>query len=218
MTAREDHAAFIRANTAPEAPALVPELTLLTASEITPLWLATEETLAAKDLPPPFWAFPWAGGQAVARHVLDHPELVRGRRVLDFASGGGLIAIAAAKAGAVSVLAVEIDAYAIAAIALNATLNGVAVTAVERDVVGQPLPDIDVVLVGDVCYERPMAERVMAWLRALAGDGLVILMGDPGRTYLPKDGLTPLATYRVPTTLELEDRTHRDSVVWRVQA
>ncbi|MEE3626723.1 50S ribosomal protein L11 methyltransferase [Nitrospirillum sp. BR 11752] len=213
-----DRPAFIRANTAPEAPALVPELTLLTATEITPLWLATEETLAAKDLPPPFWAFPWAGGQAVARHVLDHPELVRGRRVLDFAAGSGLIAIAAAKAGAASVTAVEIDAYAIAAIALNAQLNGVSVTAEERDVVGQPLADIDVVLVGDVCYEKPMAERVMAWLRALAGDGLVILMGDPGRTYLPKDGLVPLATYRVPTTLELEDRTHRDSVVWRVEA
>ncbi|EGY00166.1 ribosomal L11 methyltransferase [Nitrospirillum viridazoti Y2] len=213
-----DRTAFIRANTAPEAPALVPELTLLTASEITPLWQATEATLAAKDLPPPFWAFPWAGGQAVARHVLDHPELVRGARVLDFAAGSGLIAIAAAKAGAASVMAVEIDAYAIAAIGLNARLNGVAVTAVERDVVGQPLTDIDVVLVGDVCYEKPMAERVMAWLRALAGDGLVILMGDPGRTYLPKDGLVPLATYRVPTTLELEDRTHRDSVVWRVEA
>ncbi|TWB26855.1 class I SAM-dependent methyltransferase [Nitrospirillum bahiense] len=213
-----DRAAFIHANTAPEAPALVPELTLLTASEITPLWQATEATLAAKDLPPPFWAFPWAGGQAVARHVLDHPELVRGARVLDFAAGSGLIAIAAAKAGAASVTAVEIDTYAIAAIALNARLNGVTVTAVERDVVGQPLTDIDVVLVGDVCYEKPMAERVMAWLRALAGDGLVILMGDPGRTYLPKDGLVPLATYRVPTTLELEDRTHRDSVVWRVEA
>ncbi|MEA1677017.1 class I SAM-dependent methyltransferase [Nitrospirillum sp. BR 11163] len=213
-----DRAAFIRANTAPEAPALVPELTLLTASEITPLWQATEATLAAKDLPPPFWAFPWAGGQAVARHVLDHPELVRGARVLDFAAGSGLIAIAAAKAGAASVLAVEIDAYAITAIGLNAGLNGVSVTAVERDVVDQPQPDIDVVLVGDVCYERPMAERVMAWLRGLVGAGALVLMGDPGRTYLPKQGLTPLATYRVPTTLELEDRTHRDSVVWRVEA
>jgi predicted nicotinamide N-methyase len=213
-----DRAAFIRANTTPEAPALVPELTLLTASEITPLWQATEETLAARDLPPPFWAFPWAGGQAVARHVLDHPDLVRGARVLDFAAGGGLIAIAAAKAGAASVLAVEIDAHAIAAIALNADLNGVVVEAVERDVVGQPQPGIDVVLVGDVCYERPMAERVMAWLRQLAADGALVLMGDPGRTYLPKQGLTPLATYRVPTTLELEDRTHRDSIVWRVEA
>nr|WP_246462874.1 50S ribosomal protein L11 methyltransferase [Nitrospirillum iridis] len=196
---------------------MVPEVTLLTATEITPLWQATEDTLAAKDLPPPFWAFPWAGGQAVARHVLDHPELVRGRRVLDFAAGGGLIAIAAAKAGAAAVTAVEIDAYAIAATALNADLNSVAVTAVEIDVVGQPLPDIDVVLVGDVCYERPMALRVMAWLRGLAGTGVLVLMGDPGRTYLPKDGLTALATYRVPTTLELEDRTHRDSVVWRVE-
>ncbi|MDE1149574.1 MAG: 50S ribosomal protein L11 methyltransferase [Azospirillaceae bacterium] len=213
----QDRATFIRANTAPEAPALVPELTLLTATEITPLWQATEDTLAAKDLPPPFWAFPWAGGQAVARHVLDHPGLVRGRRVLDFAAGGGLIAIAAAKAGAVQVSAVEIDAYAIAAIGLNAALNGVTVTAEERDIVGQALPDIDVVLVGDVCYERPMAERVIAWLRALAGQGILVLMGDPGRTYLPKAGLTALATYRVPTTLELEDHTHRDTVVWRVE-
>jgi len=210
--------AFIRANTEIARPALVPELRLHLATEITPLWQATEKTLAEGNLPPPFWAFPWAGGQALARHVLDHPEIVRGRRVLDFAAGSGLVALAAAHAGAAEVTAVEIDAFAEAAMRLNAALNGLTITPLCSDIVGQPQPGLDVLLVGDICYERPLAERVMAWLKALSATGTTVLMGDPGRTYLPKQGLEALATYTVPTSRELEDREIRETTVWRVPA
>ena len=213
-----DAVAFIRANTRVESPALVPELRLHLATEITPLWQATETTLAANNLPPPFWAFPWAGGQALARHVLDHPGLVHGRRVLDFAAGSGIVALAAAKAGAASVAAAEIDAFAVAAIDLNAALNGVAVETLCQDIVGRPQPGLEVLLVGDVCYERQLAERIMAWLKDLSAAGTTVLMGDPGRTYLPKQGLESVATYTVPTSRELEDREFRETTVWRVPA
>jgi predicted nicotinamide N-methyase len=207
---------FIRANTAAAPPALVPELRLHLATEITPLWQATEAALNAINLPPPYWAFPWAGGQALARQILDQPALVAGRRVLDFAAGSGIVALAAARAGAAHVQAVEIDAVAAAAIALNAGLNGLAVQVVCEDLVGRPLPDVDVVLAGDVCYERPMAERVFAWLRALSGAGKTVLMGDPGRNYLPTSGLEAVARHLVPTSRELEDREQRDTTIWRV--
>jgi predicted nicotinamide N-methyase len=211
-----DLAAFIRANTAVMAPPLVPELALHLASEITPLWQATEATLARTPLPPPYWAFAWAGGQALARHVLDHPVLVRGKRVLDFGAGSGLVALAAAKAGAAAVTAAEIDPVAAAAIALNAAVNRLAVAVESADVIGQR-PAWETVLVGDMCYERPLAERLTRWLGTLAQAGVEVLLGDPGRAYLPKAGLSALARYTVPTPRELEDRDSREGVVWRIR-
>jgi len=210
-----DPAAFVRANTVVAAPPLVPEIRLHLASEITPLWQATEASLARDQLPPPYWAFAWAGGQALARHILDHPELVRGRAVLDFGAGSGLVAIAAAKAGA-QVTAAEIDRFAAAAIVLNAALNGVAVAIESDDVIGRAPAPWQVVLAGDMCYERPLAERLTEWLRALAARGVTVLLGDPGRAYLPTAGLEALARYAVPTSLELEDRLIREGVVWRM--
>ena len=206
---------FIRAHTTLAHPALAPELTLWSATEITPLWQATEAWLAVRDLAPPFWAFAWPGGQALARHVLDHPELVAGRRVLDFAAGGGIAAIACARAGAASVAAAEIDPLARAAIALNAVENGAAVTVAAEDVVGTP-GQWDLILAGDVCYEAPMTARILPWLRAQARTAEVIL-ADPGRAYLPA-GLAALARYRVPTTRELEDRESREVTLYRLEA
>ena len=215
VSAATDPRAFIAAQTVVAAPPLTPEIRLHLATEITPIWQATEASLAQMNLPPPYWAFAWAGGQALTRFLLDHPDWVAGKRVLDFASGSGLSAIGAAKAGAASVQAAEIDDYAIAAIALNAAINDVAVELLREDQVGLE-PRWDVVLAGDVCYERPMAERVSPWFRALAGRGVAILMGDPGRAYLPPSGLVVLARYQVPTSLELEDRTQRETIVWRL--
>ncbi len=213
----QDPEAFIRANTRLEAPPLVPEVKLYLASEVVPLWEATEEELAEQGLPPPFWAFAWAGGQALARYLLDHPEVVRGKRVLDFAAGSGLQGIAAKLAGAESVEAVEIDAFAGAACRLNAAANGVEITVREEDIVGTANPGWDVVLAGDVCYERPAAERIVAWLRGLAGGGCLVLMGDPGRTYLPRQGLERIIAYGVKTSRELEDSDLRNAVVWKVE-
>ncbi|WP_431856330.1 class I SAM-dependent methyltransferase [Azospirillum sp.] len=211
-----DPATFVRTNTAIAHPSLLPEMRLHLATEVTPLWEATEATLARNNLPPPYWAFAWPGGQAVARYALDNPEAVRGKRVLDFAAGTGLVGIACALAGAAHVRAAEIDAFALAAMELNAALNGVALEAVSDDLVGRDLPDIDVVLAGDVCYERPMAERVTAWLRRIAATGTLVVLGDPGRAYVPTSGLERLGRYAVPTSLELEDRTLRETNVWRL--
>ena len=210
-----DPTAFILAQTAIAAPPLVPEIKLHLATEITPIWEATEATLAAMNLPPPYWAFAWAGGQALTRFLIDHPDWVKGKRVLDFAAGSGLSAIGAAKAGAAQTQAAEIDDFALAAIALNARTNNVAIELVREDLIGVE-PRWDVVLAGDVCYERPMAEKVITWFRALASRGVAILMGDPGRAYLPQSGLLELARYQVPTSLELEDRTQRETIVWRL--
>ena len=207
---------FIRRNTAITATPLVPEIRLHLATEITPIWQATEETLERSGLPPPYWAFAWAGGQALARYLLDHPGSVAGRSVLDFGAGSGLVAIAAAKAGAASVLAAEIDHFAAAAIATNAALNGVNIAVTTADVLVTANFGGDLVTAGDVCYERPMAERVTAWLRDLARRGGLVLLGDPGRAYLPSHGLHERARYLVPTSRELEDRESRDGVVWEV--
>jgi len=211
-----DPAAFVRRNTAIAAPPLVPEISLYLATEITPIWQATEDILARDGLPPPYWAFAWAGGQALARFLLDHPERAAGRSVLDFGAGSGLVAIAAAKAGAASVLACEIDHFAAAAIAAKTALNDVAIAVTTSDVLDMVDPRWEVVTAGDVCYERPMADRVTAWLRVLAGHGSLVLLGDPGRAYLPSKGLVERAHYIVPTSREIEDRDTRDGIVWEV--
>lgn len=214
------HAAFILEHTSLASTPLVPEIRLHLATEITPLWQATERWLAERGVPPPFWAFSWAGGQALARFVLDRPALVRGRRVLDFASGSGLVAIAAAKAGAADVLAADIDPFAVEAIALNARENGVAVCATAADLLASEprLLERDVVLAGDVCYEAPFAARALTWLRALAASGAEVLLGDPGRAYAPREGVEALARYVVPTPLDLESRPEVSATVWRVKA
>ena len=209
-------ASFVRTNTAIAHPSLLPEMRLHLATEVTPLWEATEATLARNNLPPPYWAFAWPGGQAVARLVLDRPELVAGKSVLDFAAGTGLVGIAAAMAGAARVQSCDIDRFALSAIALNAESNGVEVKAVSADLVDRPLPGIDVVLAGDVCYEKPMADRVTAWLRGVAATGTLVLLGDPGRAYVPTSGIERVGQYSVPTSLELEDREMRETVIWRL--
>lgn len=208
---------FILENTELLSPPHTPELKLHLASELVPIWQKTEEELAAQGVPPPFWAFAWAGGQALSRYVLDHPDTVRGKRVLDFASGSGLSAIAAAKAGASHVLATEIDTFAVAAIDLNAKVNNVHVTAELIDAVGTD-QGWDTVIAGDICYEREMSARVFAWLRGLAGRGALVLIGDPGRNYLPSSHLVEIAVYDVATTRELEDREVRRTKVWHVMA
>lgn len=211
-----DPEGFIRANTAIASPPLVPELKLHLATEVVPLWQMTEAELEATGLPPPYWAFAWAGGQALARYILDNPDIVAGKQVLDFGSGSGLVAIAAAKAGAAGVLAAEIDPFAAAAIRLNAASNGVAVEPIIRDLIDSS-GTWDVVLAADVCYERPVAQQIESWLNALARLGKTVLVGDPGRLYLPKRGLTCLETYSVQTTRELEDTDLRRTSVWRVE-
>jgi predicted nicotinamide N-methyase len=211
-----DPATFVRNNTAIAAPPLVPEIRLHLATEITPIWQATEESLARFGTPPPFWAFAWAGGQALARYLLDSPETVAGRDVLDVASGSGMVAIAAAMAGANRVTASDIDPFATAAIALNAALNGVSVSVEPRDLLDRGPAGWGVVTAGDVCYEEPMASRMIALLRRIAARGRLALLGDPGRAYLPREGLIERARYVVPVSRELEDREAREGVVWEV--
>ncbi len=207
MTA--DPAAFIRAQTRLEHPSLVPEIVLHLASRATDLWEATEATLERTGLPPPYWAFAWPGGQALARLALDRPETVRGKRVLDFAAGSGVAALAAAKAGAAHVTACEIDAFACQAMALNGQANGLALDILDADVLAKPASGWDVVFAGDVFYEKPMADKVWPWLKAAAMTGAHVLVADPGRAYLPATGLAEIARYSVPTSLDLEDRTER---------
>jgi predicted nicotinamide N-methyase len=208
---------FVRHNTVIARPPLVRELSLHLGTEVTPLWHATAATLAERDVPPPFWAFAWAGGQALARYLLDNPELVAGREVLDIGSGSGIVAIAAAKAGAAAVTAAEIDPFAAAAIALNAPLNGVRVKIDTRDLLDRAAAGWSVALAGDICYEEPMASRAMTFLRRIASRrGRLALLGDPGRAYLPREGLIERARYLVPTSRELEDREGREGVVWEV--
>src|SRR5258705_5419411 len=199
----ENRNSFIRASTTLQAPPLVPEIKLHLAGEVMRLWGETEAHGAAltsgmANLPPPYWAFAWPGGQALARYILDHPQEVAGKSVLDFGAGSGLVAIAAAKAGGAPVIAAEIDALALAAIELNAAANGVFVEEIENDIIGTN-GRWDTVLAGDMCYERPLAERLTQWLRNLASEGARVLIGDPGRNYFPHGGVQRLATYGGPT-------------------
>jgi len=210
----EARRAFIVANTRRQVPPHTPELSLHLADEITPIWRLTEDALAEIGIPPPFWAFAWAGGQALARYVLDNPAEVAGRRVLDFASGSGIVAIAAMRAGAAQVLAADIDPFCGAAISLNTMANGVDVAFTDRDLLEAAPPAVDVILAGDICYEKPLADRVMAWLRQAQDAGVRVLIGDPGRSYFPRHGLTKLCEYQVETTRELEDMEVKKTAVW----
>jgi predicted nicotinamide N-methyase len=211
-----DPAVFVQCNTVIAAPPLLPEIRLHLATEVAPLWQATEERLAQSGLPPPFWAFPWAGGQALARYLLDNPEIVNGREVLDIGSGSGIVAIAAAKAGAHRVTAAEIDHFAAAAIGLNAQLNDVTIAVETRDLLDRGAAGWGVALAGDICYEEPMSSRAMTLLRRIAGRGRLALLGDPGRAYLPKNGLVEIARYAVPTSREWEAGEITAGVVWQV--
>jgi predicted nicotinamide N-methyase len=205
---------FVRANTRLSRVPFLPEILLHQADEPIELWERTEA--AGVEQPPPFWAFAWAGGQALARHVLDDPGLVSGRAVLDLAAGSGLVAVAAARAGARTVTANDIDPLALAATAANAEANGVEVRAVEGDLLGTGYAEADVVLAGDVFYSRQMAGRVLPFLRASADRGALVLVGDPGRAYLPADGMVRRATYDVPVSEALESVPVRRTTVWQV--
>jgi predicted nicotinamide N-methyase len=217
--ASSDRAAFVRAQTRLRPVPHVPEIFLYLADEAVPLWQKTEEELGAIGVPPPFWAFAWAGGQALARYVLDAAKVVAGRRVLDLASGSGLVAIAAARAGAAPVIAAEIDAFAASAILLNAEANGVHVEVLVDDLLEHVprAPRYDVILAGDLFYERTTAERALTFLARHAALGCRILIGDPGRAYLPKDRLTQLCEYRIPVTRELEDQEIKRTAVWELR-
>lgn len=212
----EERAAFVRGNTEILAPPLVPEVKLHLAHEALPIWQKTEEELGEIGLPPPFWAFAWAGGQALARHVLDAPELVQGKSVIDLASGSGLVGIAAMKAGAASVLAADIDAFSVAAIGINAALNCVTLTVTADDLLAAPPPAADVILVGDLFYEQSLAGRCYSWLEQAQAQDAAVFIGDPGRSYLPKDRLRAIAQYSVPVTRDLEDAEIKKTAVWRL--
>ncbi|OYU51503.1 MAG: nicotinamide N-methylase [Alphaproteobacteria bacterium PA1] len=209
----ESLAPFILANTRQLQPPHCPEITLHLADEAVALWQLSAEELDQKGLPLPFWAFAWAGGQALARYLLDNPDLVSGKDVHDLASGSGLVAIAAKLSGANKVTAVDIDPYAIAAIDLNAHLNGVSLLTHQGDIIGQPL-ETDVLLVGDLFYERELAEPLFVWLKQCQQAGILVLIGDPGRTYLPKAGLKELACYQIEVSRELEDQDVKVTRVW----
>lgn len=208
---------FLREHTQVLHHPLVPEVKLHIAREVVPIWQAMETWQGNNNLPPPYWAFCWPGGAALTRYVLDHPDLVRGRRVLDFAAGGGAAAIAAALGGAIATAA-DVDAVAAQVIARNAALNGVQVAVVTNDVTDSDSDAWEVVVAGDVCYERPMASLVFTWLRRQAAAGVTVLMADPGRDYLPKEGLERVAQYTVPTTMDLEKDPSRPTTVYRVLA
>jgi predicted nicotinamide N-methyase len=201
-TSRRD---FIRRHTRLRRPPAVSELQLYLADEIIPLWRVLDAEHGQGQESPPFWAFAWAGGQALARYLLDCPDEVRGKRVLDFAGGSGICALAAMKAGAAEATAVDIDPYSIEAVGLNAAANRVAVTAWQCDLLAKGPPQVDVVLAGDVCYEGPMAGRVLPWLRRVQASGVRVLLADPGRAYFPVAEFRVLAEYDIPTSRDLED-------------
>ncbi len=209
--------AFIRENTTILCPPLVPEVKLHLAHEAVPLWQKTEDELGELGLPPPFWAFAWAGGQALARYVLDNPHITASQNILDLATGSGLVGIAAAQAGA-TVMAADIDRFATTAASMNADLNGVILDIRSEDLLLQAPPDIRVILVGDLFYEKTLATRVLAWLRLAQQNGTLVLIGDPGRSYLPQAQLEKLAEYNVPVTRDLEDAEIKRTAVWQLRA
>ena len=212
----EDRPAFIRANTKLLSPPLVPEIKLYLAEESLPIWQKTEEELGQINVPPPFWAFAWAGGQALARYLLDNREIVAGKSVLDLGCGSGLTAIAPMLAGAKSALAADIDMLALTAVALNAEANGVVVETTSENLLAFPPKPFDVTLVGDLFYERAMSDAVLAYIEAAAAQGSVIMIGDPQRTYFPRGRFQQVAEYNVPVTRELEDNEIKRTAVWRL--
>lgn len=215
MTRGTEHERFVVEQTRPGRAPLVPEIDLLLAHEVTPLWHATEAWLEGRGVPPPYWAFAWAGGQALARLVLDRGVRVDGRRVLDFACGGGVVSVAAAMRGAADVRAVDVDPFAAAATKLNAARNGAQVRVECADLLGTEI-DADVVLCGDVFYDRAMSERVEPWLRTVARRGAEVFFGDPGRSYVPTAGVQLCATFDVETPLELESAATKRTNVYRL--
>ena len=218
MTATDaDWPAFIAANTRLLPPPLVPEILLHLAEESLPIWRKTEDELGQMNVPPPYWAFAWAGGQALARFILDHPALLSGKRVLDLGAGSGLTAIAAMRAGAAWTLAADIDRMALAAVQLNARANGVTIETTAADLLADaPAADFGAVLVGDLFYERELAERVERFIVAAARQGASVLIGDPGRSYFPKGRFVRVGEYRVPVTRELEDAEIKNTAVWQI--
>lgn len=208
--------AFIRANTRVLAPPLVPEIALHLAEESLPIWQKTEEELGQMNLPPPYWAFAWAGGQALARYVLDNPTLLSGKRVLDLGAGSGLTAIAGMKAGAARVLASDLDLIALAAIHLNAALSGVEVSTTADNLLERAPGAFDVVLVGDLFYERALADLVLRFIGEASAAGALVLIGDPQRNYFPRGRFASVGEYRVPVTRELEDAEIKRTSVWRL--
>ena len=207
---------FIIENTRLMPVPLVPEIALHIAHEAVPLWQKTEAELGEMGLPPPFWAFAWAGGQALARYILDNPATVRRKTVLDLAAGSGLVGIAAMKAGAANVVAADIDGFALQAVSINAAANKVDVAACGDDLLDAPPPCVDVILVGDLFYEKSVADRLVTWLEAATAQEIDVLIGDPGRSYLPQDRLFSCASYDVPVTRDLEDAENKNSQVWRL--
>ena len=207
---------FIREQTVITAGSIVPEIKLNLATEITPLWQLSEERLKGGDLPPPFWAFAWPGGQAIARYLLDHPDQARGKRVIDFAAGSGMAAIAAMQAGALYAASVDIDPLALAASGLNAAMNGVKIECVSEIEMDRPPKHVDLILAGDVCYQQAMAAGILRWLKLSAAAGVRVLIADPGRAYAPQEGLKELARYTVPTSREIEGEESRTATVWEL--
>lgn len=213
-----DKAQFIRDNTRLMAPPLVPEVRLRLAEESVPLWEKTEEELGEMNVPPPFWAFAWAGGQALARYVLDHPELADGKRVVDLGSGSGLCAIAAKLVGASDVLAADVDPFSPHAIAMNAAINQVSFNATTDDLLLRPPPPLDLLLVGDLFYEKDLSDAVLSWCAKAADDGALVLIGDPKRSFFPIDNFDPVAEYSVPVTRALEDSEIKRTLVWKLKS
>ncbi|MDE1901821.1 MAG: methyltransferase [Alphaproteobacteria bacterium] len=211
-----DPVAFIRAQTRLMPPSAVPEIMLHLADEVTPLWKMTEEALRTANMPPPYWAFAWPGGQGMARYILDNPDIVRGKRVVDFASGSGIGGIAAMKAGAKSVVAVDIDRLALYAIDLNAVQNQVDIVISEGVDLSIPYKKANIIIAGDICYQQGTSTAVTRWLRLCAEAGKTVYLADPGRAYVPQEGMEKCAVYEVPTSRDLEDSDSRTVTVWRM--
>jgi predicted nicotinamide N-methyase len=211
----DTHDAFIQENTRILSPPLIPEIKLHLAEESVPIWLKTEEQLGEINVPPPYWAFAWAGGQALARYLLDHPECCRGKNVIDLGAGSGMTAIAAAMTGASTVLAADIDNFALAACRINAAANAVKFETTSADLLAAPPSTAGVILVGDLFYEKTLADRVLAYIDAAKANGAAVYIGDPQRNYFPRDRFTLLASYQVPVTRELEDSEIKKTAVWR---
>jgi len=218
VTAAAARRAFVLRHTRLQPVPGLEEIRLHLADEVLPLWHAVQVETGDPDTPLPYWAVAWGGGLAVARYLRDRPEVVTGQRVLDLAAGSGLCAIAASQAGASAVIAADIDAFAAAAIAINARANALRVTVVQRDVIGEEPPDVDVILAGDCWYEAGLAARVLPWLRSAEERGIRVVIGDPGRPHLPIDELVELASYEVRTTTELEDLGLRQGRIYALRA